>query len=148
MAELSDLVKYRMERAQETIKIAKELLEKGYYKEANNRSYYAVFYAIKAVYAFQNKDFRKHKTVLAEFNKEFVAEGIFPRSFGRKISKLAIVREHSDYEDFYIVTKEQSNEQYTVAEELVDAISSYITVVLEKQTDYHEWKQQYFEKNE
>ena len=39
----------------------------------------------------------------------------------------------------------KSKEQYTMAEELVDVIISYITVVLEKQSDYHEWRQQYFD---
>lgn len=126
MGEWNDLVKYRLERAKETLALAKDLLERGYYKDSNNRSYYAAYYAMKALYALQNRDFRKHKTLIATFNKEFVASGIFPREMGKKVSMLSIVREQSDYEDFYIVSKQQCKEQYMIAEELVDQIYEYI----------------------
>ena len=39
---------------------------------------------------------------------------------------LSIVREQSDYEDFYIVSKQQCKEQYMIAEELVKQIYGYI----------------------
>lgn len=82
--EMKELLKYRYERAVETLQVAKDLFENGKYKDANNRSYYAAFYAMRAVYTLQNKDFKKHKTLLAEFNKEFVATEIFPRTIGKK----------------------------------------------------------------
>lgn len=68
----------------------------------------AVFYAIRAVYTIQGVDFKKHKTLLANFNKEFVATEIFPRDIGRKISALSLIREQSDYNDFYVASKSES----------------------------------------
>ena len=70
---------YRLNRAWETLEVAKKLFAEGKYKDANNRSYYAAFYGIKAIYALKGQDFKKHKTLLANFNKEFVATQIFPR---------------------------------------------------------------------
>lgn len=38
LGEWNDLVKYRLERAKETLVLAKDLLERGYYKDSNRRS--------------------------------------------------------------------------------------------------------------
>lgn len=124
--ELRELMKYRLDRVVETLAVAHGLLENGNYKDANNRSYYAAYYAMRAVYTLKGKDFRKHKTLIAEFNKEFVATDIFPRSLGRKISTLALIREQSDYNDFYIASKQESQQQVEIAEELVSAVQKYL----------------------
>lgn len=124
--EMKELGKYRMDRAVETLEVARKLLESGNYRDANNRSYYAAFYAMKAVYALRGKDFKKHKTLLAEFNKEFVATEIFPRELGRKISSLALIRELSDYNDFYVASRQESQQQVEIAEELVREVRKYL----------------------
>lgn len=102
-----ELLRYRMDRAKEILEVAESLLAAQKYKDANNRSYYAVFYAIKAVYTTKGQDFKKPKTILANFNKEYIATEIFPRSLGKEISTLAIIREQSDYNDFYIASRQE-----------------------------------------
>ena len=124
--EMLELLRYRYDRAVETLEVAKELFEKCKYKDANNRSYYAAYYAMRAVYTLQGKDFKKHKTLLAEFNKEFVATEIFPRTIGRKISMLALIREQSDYNDFYIASSMESQQQLEIAEELIKLVADYL----------------------
>ena len=124
--EVSELLKYRLNRAKETLKVVKTLLDSGNYKDSNNRSYYAAFYAMKSIYAIKGKDYKKHKTLLANFNREFVATEIFPRSLGRKISMLAIIREQSDYNDFYVASRQESLQQYETAKELIEVIERYL----------------------
>ena len=124
--EVSELLKYRLNRAKETLKVAKTLLDNGNYKDSNNRSYYAAFYAMKSIYAIKEKNYKKHKTLLANFNREFVATEIFPRSLGRKISMLAIIREQSDYNDFYVASRQESLQQYETAKELIEVIERYL----------------------
>lgn len=124
--ELKELLKYRFDRAVETLDVAKELFANGKYRDANNRSYYAAFYAMKAVYTIQGVDFKKHKTLMASFNKEFVATEIFPREIGKKISTLALIREQSDYNDFYVASKSESKQQVEIAEELVNLVKVYL----------------------
>ena len=41
---LSKLIEYRLNQAQETLVVADELLQKGHYRDAVNRGYYAMFY--------------------------------------------------------------------------------------------------------
>lgn len=55
---MTELLRYRYERAVETLEVAKELFANGKYKDANNRSYYAVFYAVRAVYTIQGVDLK------------------------------------------------------------------------------------------
>lgn len=124
--EMKELLKYRFERAKETLEVAKSLLENGKYKDANNRSYYAAYYAMRAVYTTRGQDFKKHKTLIANFNKEYVATEIFPRSLGKKISTLAIIREQSDYNDFYIASKLESQRQVESAEEIIISVEIYL----------------------
>lgn len=123
---MTELLRYRYERAVETLEVAKELFVNGKYKDANNRSYYAVFYAVRAVYTVQGVDFKKHKTLLANFNKEFVATEIFPRNIGRKISALSLIREQSDYNDFYVASKAESQQQIETAEEIIALVKEYL----------------------
>lgn len=70
-----ELSKYRYSLAKQTYNNAKMCLDNGFYRDCINRSYYAVFYAIRAVLALENIDFKRHKDVVAYFNKEFVAQG-------------------------------------------------------------------------
>lgn len=126
--EIHELVKYRFERAEELLEVARELIRLGKYKDANNRSYYAAFYALKAVYTLRGQDFRKHKTLLASFNKEYVATEIFPRTLGKKIGSLSLIREQSDYNDFYVASKEESQHQMEIAVEVVEAVKNYLLV--------------------
>ena len=81
---------------------------------------------MRTVYTLQGKDFKKHKTLLAEFNKEFVVTEIFPHTMGRKISMLALIREQSDYNDFYIASGAESQQQVEIAEELIKLVEEYL----------------------
>lgn len=123
---MQELLKYRFDRAVETLEVAKELYASGKFRDSNNRSYYAAFYAIKAIYTIRGLDFKKHKTLLANFNKEYVATEIFPREIGRKISTLALIREQSDYNDFYMASKQESQQQVEIAEELINLVREYL----------------------
>ena len=51
------LALYRLERAKELIDDSRKLFESGSYKSSNNRAYYAIFYAMRAVLALDYDDF-------------------------------------------------------------------------------------------
>ena len=71
--------------------------------------------------ALEPIDFKRHKDVLAYFNKE-----IFPRMMGRKIQNASAIREDSDYDDEFIVDADKTNEQLKTAEELIELVDKYI----------------------
>ena len=123
-----DLSRYRLSLALETLDTAKMCYDNGKYRDANNRTYYAVFYAIRAVLALEGTDFKRHKDVLAYFNKEYVATGVFPRMIGRNIGILKQIREDSDYDDFYIASKEEAYKQIETANLVLDKVKEYLKI--------------------
>ncbi len=52
-----ELSKYRYSLAKQTYNNAKMCFDNGFYRDCINRSYYAVFYAIRAVLALESIDF-------------------------------------------------------------------------------------------
>lgn len=121
-----DLSIYRIQEAYDSLKVAKHCLDENLYRDSINRSYYAAFYAVKAVLALSTVDFKRHKDVMAYFNKEYVATGTFPREIGRKLGTLQRVREKSDYDDFYIASREKALEQYETAQQVIEVVKQYL----------------------
>lgn len=120
-----DLMKYRLETAKSDLNAAKVLIKAKEYKASNNRAYYAIFHAISAIHALDEKPYKKHKDAIGNFNKDYVKTEIFPREMGKKISRAEMIRHASDYDDFYIATKEKSQEQIETAEELIKMVEEY-----------------------
>lgn len=120
-----DLMKYRLETAKSDLKSAKILIEAEEFRAANNRAYYAIFHAISAIHALDGKAYKRHKDALGSFNREYVKTEVFPREMGRKISRAEEIRHASDYDDFYIATREKSQEQIETAEELIKMVEEY-----------------------
>ncbi len=120
-----DLVLYRLQTARSDLKSAGILLEAGEYRGANNRAYYAIFHAINAIHAVGGKAYKRHKDAIGSFNKDYVKTGIFPREIGRKIAEAEEIRHVSDYDDFYIASREESQRQVAVAEKFLQMAEQY-----------------------
>ena len=123
-----ELSVYRLKQAEESLKASENCFENGFYKDSINRSYYSAFYSVKAVLAFETVDFKRHKDVVVYFNKEYVATGLFPRNFGRRLGTLKQLREKSDYDDFYIASKSMAAEQIETSKLILEAVREYLKV--------------------
>ena len=128
-----DLMIYRLENAKSDLKSAKILFAAEEYKAANNRAYYAIFHSLNAVHALSGAAYKRHKDAIGNFNKDYVKTGIFPREIGRKIGEAEEIRQASDYDDFYIASKEETEQQIIVAEEFIQLIEEYCMMQVEKE---------------
>ncbi len=128
--EVKSLAIYRLEQAKENLEEAEALFSINKFKGASNRAYYSIFHAIKAVLALEETDFKKHSSVMAYFNKEYVSKEIFPRELGKRVNEARLFREKSDYVDFYIVTKEECREQIDTAISMIEKTEEYINAKL------------------
>lgn len=126
-----DLMLYRLENAKSDLKSAKILFAAEEYKAANNRAYYAIFHSLNAVHALSGAPYKRHKDAIGYFNKDYVKTGIFPREIGRKIGEAEEIRHASDYDDFYIASKEESERQIAVAEEFICLVEKYCMMQIE-----------------
>lgn len=123
---MDDLIKYRMSSAKEKLTSAKLLLEAGMYRDSIGRSYYAIFSAIRAVLAVRRVDFSKHAGVIAYFQKEFIKTDIFDKKYSKYLQQAFQIRNSCDYDDFFIVSKQDAEEQYIRAAEMLAVIEVYI----------------------
>lgn len=120
------LSRVRLDAAKERIRFAGEIIKIGDYKTVANRSYYAVFSAMRAVLALDGFDSKKHSGVIAQFRKEYLKTDVLPRELSVFIDELVEIRQGSDYDDFYIVTKAEVEEQLKNAVIFVNEVEKYL----------------------
>lgn len=121
-----ELMKYRLESAKERLDSSKILLDNGSYKDSIGRSYYAMFTAVRAILAMDEKDFSKHAGVISYFQKNYIKEGIFDVRYSKYLSEAFQIRNNTDYADFFIVSVRDANEQYEKATEFYKTIKMYL----------------------
>ena len=123
------LAKVRMERSKELLTEAKDLLDKGAYKSANNRAFYAIEKSVKALLATKKVEVVTHNGSLKQVNYLFIfkGDGTFSTEDYQIIAKAEQIRNASDYDDFYVASKFESRQQVENAKYLFDKISQYIT---------------------
>lgn len=128
---VKDLAGYRLSTAEEDIKDARTLFDTGAYRASNNRAYYSIFHAINAIHILNGASYKKHKDAIANFNKEYVRTEIFPRIIGRKIARAEEIRHASDYDDFYIATREEAGQMIETAEEFLSMAREYCKEIMD-----------------
>jgi uncharacterized protein (UPF0332 family) len=111
-----ELIAYRREKAQATLRDARILFEADSLFSAVNRIYYAVFYEVLALLALHGLSSAKHSGVRALFNERFVKPGIVSGDAGRFYSRMFEFRQKSDYADFVSFEREKVAEWIEKAE--------------------------------
>lgn len=124
--DIKTLCRYRLERAKEDLLAAETSHQAGFYKAAINRSYYAIFHAIRAVNVLNNFDASKHSSVIAHFNQFYVHTGEFERGVYKIIDSAYRIREKCDYSDFFIASKADSEIQLKHAHDFVSVVEVYL----------------------
>ena len=120
------LALYRLERAKELIDDSRRLFESGSYKSSNNRAYYAIFYSMRAVLALDEVDFKKHSGVIQYFQREYIKTGVFDKSYSDIIMDASEIRNASDYDDFYLASKDEAIAQIEGAEKFYRAVEAFL----------------------
>ena len=124
--DVKTLSEYRLNRAREDLKTAISNHQAGFYKAAINRSYYAIFHAIRAVNILDGFDASKHSSVIAHFNQFYVHERKFERDIYKVIDSAYRIREKCDYSDFFIASKEDSENQIENAQKFVIQVETFL----------------------
>jgi uncharacterized protein (UPF0332 family) len=124
--QLHALVRYRLQQAAETLREASLLLDQSAWRGAQNRAYYAMFYAVHALLATRQLGSSKHSGVLGLFDREFVKPGLLPRALSRSL-RLAFNRRQSwDYGEVAELDPEEITETVAEAKLFVQAIEEFL----------------------
>ena len=123
---LRELSAHRFGRAKEELQTAELLMQSESYRQSINRSYYAIFHAVRAVNALDGFDSSKHSGVIAHFNQHYVKTGVFEKEASKIIRGASELREQADYEDFYTATREEAVSVLSGALGFIDMVGSFL----------------------
>ena len=119
------IAKYRLERAHDLLNTADKLIEDDILTSAN-RLYYAVFNTIRSVLALEGVDYKKHSGVIAYFRESYLKTNVFDRKYSALIGKTEYIRNKSDYEDFFVISKSDVTAYLVEAKEFLAEVDQYI----------------------
>ena len=122
----NDLIKYRRERALETLEEAKLLFSSKHYNTCANRLYYSAFYAILAYFAKEKIMTSSHSGVKTQFHQNLIKTNLINIEFGKLYSDLFNKRQESDYEDFIIFQKKDVETLINDTEKFINEIFKLI----------------------
>lgn len=95
-----ELIKYRFERAKESLEESKLLSDGNHWNSVANRLYYSVFYAVGALLVKFDLKASSHSGVKSIFNNEFIKTNKLNKNTGILYNKLFNKRQEGDYQDF------------------------------------------------
>lgn len=130
-----DLIKYRRQRARETLEEAEIVFKNKKLFATVNRIYYAMFYESIALLLTRDLSSSKHSGVRSLFNKEFVKTGMIPENFGEFYNKIFEFRQRGDYEDFVEFKEEQVKDWLIMAEAFIKFVEKVIEKLIEEPRD-------------
>lgn len=117
-----DIVRYRIENANQTLAEVETHKANGYYNTAVNRMYYACYYAASALLIAYGIETKSHDGVRQQLGKQMVLTGKLPAELGKFYSQLFSKRTAADYEDFICQDLETVEELLPTAQLFVKTI--------------------------
>ncbi|MBC7346665.1 MAG: HEPN domain-containing protein [Clostridia bacterium] len=123
----SELSRWRLEKAEQTFREGKQLLEAGSYNGAINRFYYAAFHAARALLATKRLDSAKHSGIISLFNREFVKPGLISEEASTTLSALFSLRAEADYDDFKSFGLEEAERAKEAARSLIEEVRELLS---------------------
>lgn len=124
--EQNDYIKYRLQRATDTLNDARLLAENERCNSAINRLYYACFYAVSALLYYHSIEAKTHKGVRIKFMNEFIKTELFEKEYGKLFSDLFDWRQEGDYSDFVSFDKDLTIPLINKSEDFIALIRKFL----------------------
>lgn len=122
-----ELIRYRLEEANETIADVQLLIDNDRLRAAVNRIYYGMFYSLLALGLAYQFETSKHQQLIGWFNKNFIHEGLIDAKFGKIINKASNRRTQGDYESYVEFDKEIILEMFGEMKEFIIEIERFLS---------------------
>jgi uncharacterized protein (UPF0332 family) len=118
---LSDII----DKSFDCLEDAREALSRSRSNVALNRSYYAMFHAIQALFFVEGIAAKSHTGAHNAFHKEYILTNLLPRSTGKSLKVVFEKRQFSDYE-YDGVSNAEASQAVTDADAFVTAIMQFL----------------------
>jgi uncharacterized protein (UPF0332 family) len=121
-----DLIKYRLERAKETLDDAQILANNNKWNSTINRLYYAAYYAVIALLLNESVNPGTHDGVKTKFSELFIKTKIIDKVYGKTYSQLFTWRQKGDYDDLFDFNEEKVKPYFKPVNELIEIIEKIL----------------------
>jgi uncharacterized protein (UPF0332 family)/predicted nucleotidyltransferase len=121
-----DYLRHRLERSHEDLTWARGALERGEYRLALNRAYYAVFHLTSAVLANLDVLRHRHSAVESAFHEYLIKPGFIEPEYGQFYREARQWREDADYHFDVEFTKDKTREVLEQAERIVTRLERFL----------------------
>ncbi len=81
---------------------------------------------MRAVLALNGIDMKHHSGIISEFRRLYIKTGAFDKELSRIINELFDIRTMSDYDDFFVISKAEVEEQVKNAELFLMSVKRYL----------------------
>jgi len=115
-----------LKKSEEDIEIAGALINRGNYRVAVSRLYYALFYIAEALLLTKELAYSSHKGVITNFGREFVKSGLFDEKFHKVLRDAFKSRQDADYEPVVEFTREEVENYLILAKEFLEEAKKYL----------------------
>jgi len=129
------LIRYRMDRARETLVEAELMAQAGHWNACVNRLYYACFYAVTALLLRHNLSASKHSGVRSLLNRHFVRTGAISSTLGMLNRDLFESRQQGDDQDLIRFAEQEVRPWIPEAQNFVACIEALLELPATKTKD-------------
>ena len=123
---IRDLSKYRMKKAIDDLETSEIMFKNNKFSQSINRSYYAMFHAVRSLLALRQFDSQKHSAIISYFNQHFIKSGKIEVEYSKMLTTAFKFRSDGDYKDFYIITREDAEIQLENAKKFIKRIQEFL----------------------
>jgi uncharacterized protein (UPF0332 family) len=121
------LVRFRLDQADAAVRAARVLLDQHLSRDAVNRSYYAMFYAVLALLVTKQIGTSKHQGAISVFDREFARTGVFNRELSYWLHEAFEMRLDADYAEMVEVPEEDARRILSNAETFIVQVKNYLS---------------------
>ena len=121
-----DYLRQRLERSRQDLAWARSALERGEYRLALNRAYYAAFHLATAVLANLGVVRHRHSAVESAFHEHLIKPGLIEPEYGRFYREARQWRENADYYFGVEFTEEKTQSALEQAERVVTRLAQLL----------------------
>jgi uncharacterized protein (UPF0332 family) len=121
------LVRFRPDQADAAVRAAQVLLDQDLFRDAVNRSYYAMFYAVLALLVTKQIGTSKHQGAISVFDREFVRTGVFNRELSYWLHEAFEMRLNADSAEMVEVPEEDARRILSNTETFIVQVKNYLS---------------------
>jgi uncharacterized protein len=116
-----------LERAEQSLRAGKLLLDADLFQDAESRLYYAVYHAAMALFLTEGIEPRSHTGLLSLLGLHFVKTGRLPPDDARFVARMQKYRIEADYNHSFVLMREGVLEDYDSCEGFLTRVRELVT---------------------